>query len=127
MDSVAVLSAKPVAVSAAALFPHRAASQGVLDRLEEYLRGELKDLKDNIRQEAAKLLGMETYVYGYPLVIMDVTRAVMTAAPKSGEYGAPINQFTRMLKFVDLESASDRTERADQCDHPHVLAGKTFN
>jgi hypothetical protein len=44
---------------------------------------------------------MEAYACGFPLVIMDVTRAVTTAAAKSGEYSAPINQFGRMRTYVD--------------------------
>jgi len=44
---------------------------------------------------------MEAYAFGFPLVIMDVTRAVTTAAAKSGEYSALINQFGRMRTYVD--------------------------
>ena len=52
-------------------------------------------------QEGAGLIrGIEEYVYGYPLVMMDVTKAVMTAAPNSGEYSAPINQFARFRTVV---------------------------
>jgi len=54
-----------------------------------------------IRQEAAYLLGEEEYVYGFPLVMMDVTRQVITAASKSGEYSAPINQFGRIRTYVN--------------------------
>ena len=71
------------------------------EKLEDYLKGDLKDLKDDIKEEVAKLLGMEAWVYGYPLVIMDVTRAVMTAASTAGQYGAPINEFTRLLTYVN--------------------------
>ncbi len=38
-----------------------------------------------IREGAAYLLGEEEYVYGFPLVMMDVTRQVLTATSKSGE------------------------------------------
>jgi len=54
----------------------------------------------SIRQEGAYLLGEEEYVYGFPLVLMDVTRQVITAASKSGEYAAPINQFARIRTYV---------------------------
>jgi len=37
------------------------------------------------------VLGMETYVYGFPLVVSDLTRQVMTATPTAQEYSAPIN------------------------------------
>jgi hypothetical protein len=43
---------------------------------------------------------METYVYGFPLVIMDLTRQVMTAAPTSGDLSAPINQFQKLRGAV---------------------------
>jgi hypothetical protein len=45
---------------------------------------------------------MESYVYGYPLVIMDVTRQVMTAAPSPNSEGtaAPINQLAKMPHYV---------------------------
>jgi len=54
-----------------------------------------------VREQIAYLLGMYAYVYGFPLVMMDVTRQVLTAAPRSGEYSAPVNQFHRLRDFVD--------------------------
>lgn len=48
------------------------------------------------------VLGMESYVYGYPIVMMDVTREVLTAAPAPNNTGtaAPINQFAKMPTYV---------------------------
>ena len=46
------------------------------------------------------LLGMKTYVFGFPLVMMDLTRQVMTATPTAGEYSAPINQFQKLRRVV---------------------------
>jgi hypothetical protein len=89
--------AAPTLGVATLLKPNSGAAQGVVEKLEEYLRGGLADLKEDVREEVAKLLGMEAWVYGYPLVIMDVTRAVLTATSTC----APINQFTRMLTYVD--------------------------
>jgi hypothetical protein len=40
-------------------------------------------------------------VYGYPLVMMDVTKDVITATPTSGQYRAPMNQFGRIRTYVD--------------------------
>jgi hypothetical protein len=37
---------------------------------------------DWAREQAAYLFGMYAYAYGFPLVMMDVTRQVMTAARK---------------------------------------------
>ena len=48
---------------------------------------------------------MEGYVYGFPLVMMDVTREAITATSKSSEYKAPINQFGRIRTYVASLSA----------------------
>jgi hypothetical protein len=55
----------------------------------------------SLREGAGYLLGEEEYVYGFPLVMMDVTREVTTAASKPGEYAAPINQFARIRTYVN--------------------------
>ena len=44
--------------------------------------------------------GMEEYVYAYPLVMMDVTKDVLTATATAGEYSAPMNQFARIRTYV---------------------------
>jgi len=44
--------------------------------------------------------GVEWYVYGFPLVMMDVTNGVLTATSKSGEYKAPTNQLFRVRTYV---------------------------
>src|SRR5215510_2901567 len=92
-----------VFVAATLLMPTLGAAQGLLERFKEEIKGELKDLKEDIREEVAYLLGMEAYVYGYPLVMMDVTREVLTAAPAPNAEGtaAPINQLAKMPHYVD--------------------------
>jgi hypothetical protein len=57
--------------------------------------------EETVKQEAAYIIGMDEYVYGFPLVIMDATRQVVTAVPKAGEYYAPINQFLKIRSYVD--------------------------
>jgi len=56
--------------------------------------------KNKVKEGAAYVVGLEEYVYGYPVVMMDVTREVMTAASTSGDYSAPINQFARIRTYV---------------------------
>jgi hypothetical protein len=92
-----------VFVAAALLMPTLGATQGLLERFKEEIKGELKDVKEDVREEVAYLLGMEAYVYGYPLVMMDVTREVLTAAPAPNAEGtaAPINQLAKMPHYVD--------------------------
>ena len=48
---------------------------------------------------------MESYVFGYPMVIMDVTRDVITAAPHPTKMARrrPINQFAKMPRYVSPE------------------------
>ena len=62
------------------------------DRVREQTAG-------RVREQIAYVRGMYAYAYGFPLVMMDVRR-VMTAAPSSGEYSAPINQFHRIRDFA---------------------------
>jgi hypothetical protein len=52
-------------------------------------------------EERGHILGMLDYVYGFPLVMMDVTKDVITATPTSGQYKAPMNQFGRIRTYVD--------------------------
>lgn len=59
-----------------------------------------KRAEEKIEAKEAYILGMESYVYGFPLVIMDVTKGVMTAASTPGEYTSPLNQFARMQAYV---------------------------
>ncbi len=42
-------------------------------------------VRDRAQEGVAYLVGMQEYVYGFPLVMMDVTRDVMTASAESGE------------------------------------------
>ena len=48
------------------------------------------------------IYGMESWVYGYPIVLMGVTREVLTAAPAPNSEGAaaPINQLAKMPHYV---------------------------
>jgi hypothetical protein len=78
-------------LGATVLTPAPGAAEGVVETVKEKLAG-----------EAAYLLGMESYVYGYPLVMMDVTREVLTAVPAPNDTGtaAPLNQFALMPTYV---------------------------
>ncbi len=55
-----------------------------------------------VKEGEAYLYGMESYVFGYPLVMMDVSREVLTAAaaPNSEGTAAPINQLAKMPHYV---------------------------
>lgn len=58
-------------------------------------------------------IGIEAYIYGYPLVTMEVTRRVMTnvAAPQGSH--APMGQFLRMRKYPDAAFKDVTAPNAD--------------
>ena len=62
--------------------------------------------------EAAKLAA-EAYVYGFPLVLMDVSRQAMTAVAKPITTAAPINQFNVSQEFPDATFTNVVSPNAD--------------
>jgi hypothetical protein len=64
--------------------------------------------------EAAKI-AEDAYVYGYPLVLMDLTRQVLTAVPKLDEkrHKAPVNQMCHVQEFLGPEDTSVVSPNAD--------------
>jgi hypothetical protein len=54
-----------------------------------------------VKEERAWLYGLEAYIYGFPLILMDVTKDVSTAVPAAGEIAAPVNQFAVMTHYPD--------------------------
>ncbi len=46
-----------------------------------------------LREGRAWYDGLQAYLYGFPLVVMDLTKAAGTAVPTAGEIAAPVNQF----------------------------------
>lgn len=55
----------------------------------------------------------EGYIYGYPLVLMEVTKDVMTATPTASNLKAPINQFVNVRTFPDPSFTDVVTPNAD--------------
>jgi hypothetical protein len=54
-----------------------------------------------LKQGRPWLYGLEAYMYGFPLVMMDLTKDVSTAVPSAGEFTAPVNQFSVMTHYQD--------------------------
>ena len=54
-----------------------------------------------LTDEEIAAIAEDGYLYGYPLVLMDLTCAVMTAVSRPGAYHAPKNQFNVSTEFPD--------------------------
>lgn len=52
-------------------------------------------------EEEAFQTGIQAYVFGYPLVLMEVTRDVFTHVPMPWRGRAPVNQFAHIWQFVN--------------------------
>jgi hypothetical protein len=57
--------------------------------------------KDSAAAHDAEQLAVDAYVYGYPLVMMDQMRRVMTNVATGGETRAPMGQFANMTNYPD--------------------------
>lgn len=60
----------------------------------------LADSREKLTKEEARELGVEAVVYGYPLVIVHVTKRIQTNVAEPQHDGdAPVNQFSNFLKY----------------------------
>lgn len=73
--------------------------------------------KENVFE--AVPLGVEAYIYGYPLVTMEMTRRVMTNVEKPEGTRAPMGQFVRMREYP---SATFRDVTAPNADTLYTTA-----
>src|SRR5262245_13164079 len=72
------------------------------------------------RQAEASAIGTDAYIFGYPLVTMEMTRRVMTnvAEPMLGKL-APMGQFAKMRTYP---SPADKEVTAPNADTLYTLA-----
>lgn len=66
-----------------------------------------------ISAQQARDIATEAYVFGYPLVLMDITRQVFTNVSKPGENAAPVNQFGHKRMFPDPTMTAVVSPNAD--------------
>ena len=66
-----------------------------------------------LTEDQAAKVAEDAYVFGYPLVLMDVTKAVSTAVPKPEGTKAPINQFAHVRAFPDATFTDIVSPNAD--------------
>src|SRR5215471_2658239 len=68
----------------------------------------------NEAANAARAVAKEAYIYGYPLILMDATRAKMTNVPSATNMGAaPTNQFSNIRTFPDASFTDVVSPNAD--------------
>jgi hypothetical protein len=60
-----------------------------------------KSIQQAVSPQEAQQIAYDATIYGFPLVIMDLTRQVFTAVPEPTENGAPVGQFSNKKAFPD--------------------------
>jgi hypothetical protein len=68
---------------------------------------------DPLSEEEAFKLGTEAYIYGYPLVTMEMTRRVMTNAAAPKDNHAPMGQFFNARTYPDASFKDVTAPNAD--------------
>lgn len=68
---------------------------------------------ENLSRKEAEAIAADVYVYGYPLVMMDQTRRVMTNVESASEFKAPMGQFANLRTFPKPEFKDVTTPNAD--------------
>jgi len=61
----------------------------------------------------AREIAMDAYIYGYPLVTMEITRRVMTNVEKPEGSKAPMGQFARLRSYPAVDDHSVTAPNAD--------------
>jgi len=69
--------------------------------------------QDKTREQEAKAIGVEAYIFGYPLVTMEMTRRVMTNTATPEGTHAPMGQFLLMRKYPDAKFKDVTAPNAD--------------
>lgn len=72
-----------------------------------------------ISEEEAASIGTETYIYGYPLVTMEMTRRVLTNAAAPDGKLAPMGQFAKLRTYP---TPADKEVTAPNADTIYTLA-----
>ncbi len=66
-----------------------------------------------LSEDQAFQLGIEAYIYGYPLILMDITKALSTTVSAPQGFKAPINQFAHLRAFPDASFTAVVSPNAD--------------
>ncbi|MFO0913630.1 MAG: DUF1254 domain-containing protein [Pirellulales bacterium] len=69
--------------------------------------------QDKLTDQQATEIGVDAYIYGYPLVTMEMTRRVMTNVASPAGTHAPMGQFVLMRKYPDASFTDVTAPNAD--------------
>jgi hypothetical protein len=69
--------------------------------------------KELVTADEAEKIAVDAYIYGYPLVLMDVTKKVATNVPKVEGEKAPVNQICHLRAFPDYTFTDVVSPNAD--------------
>lgn len=69
--------------------------------------------QEKLTDQQATEIGVEAYIYGYPLVTMEMTRRVMTNVASPEGTHAPMGQFVLMRKYPDASFTDVTAPNAD--------------
>lgn len=78
---------------------------------------------ESYRGEATLKTATDAYIYGYPLITMEMTRRVMTNVAKPEGTHAPMGQFVHLRTYP---TAAFRDITAPNADTLYSLAGSIF-
>lgn len=67
----------------------------------------------SLTEKEAEFIAIEAYIYGYPLVTMDLTRQVMTNTVESKGTKAPMGQFANLREYPNPSFKDVTTPNAD--------------
>jgi hypothetical protein len=77
------------------------------------LSGDSGEAADTLKEAEAPTPAAEAYIYGYPLVLMDVTRQVLTNVASAAKGRAPMNRFGHLEAFPTPEHRDVVSPNAD--------------
>jgi hypothetical protein len=70
-------------------------------------------IQQTVSPQDAQQIAYDATVYGFPLVIMDLTRQIFTAVPAPNQSGSPVNQFGNKKTFPDATFVNVVNPNAD--------------
>jgi len=114
MNANKVLISLAAALVAVALIGCTKQEAAKVEKAVDKVAVEAKVAAENVAKEVeAREIAIETYMYAYPLVTMEITRRVMTNTEKPEGSKAPMGQFARLRNYPAVDDHSVTAPNAD--------------